>query len=84
MQRIRSFVHFNSRAGFELPSVEGGDQRMTLLVGLGVFLLVILIIDLAISGGLQISLSNALVGRSMMVEGLRENAEDFAMQFYNR
>jgi hypothetical protein len=48
------------------------------LVAIGALFLVLLVIDLAISGGLQMSVG----GRSM--DEMRSNVEDFAMQFYNR
>jgi len=79
IHRFRSFIHFNRRQS--LPGLPTELDRPTVLVALGVFLVVVLIIDLAISGGLQISLSNALGGRAY--DELRSNVEDVASQFYN-
>jgi len=82
IHRFRSFIHFNRRES-SLPKLALPTQvdRPTVLVGLGVFLVIVLIIDLAISGGLQISLSNALSGRAY--DDVRARVEDVATQFYN-
>lgn len=77
MQRIRSFVHFGSRRVSTALSLPEGDNRVSFIVGLGVLALVLLVIDLAISGGLQLSVS----GRSL--DSARPYVEDFATQFYN-
>lgn len=77
MQRIRSFVHFGSRRVSTALSLPEGDNRVSFIIGLGVLALVLLVIDLAISGGLQLSVG----GRSY--DSVRSNVEDFATQFYN-
>jgi hypothetical protein len=79
MKRIRSFVQFNSARvsnAISLPEA-GGDNKLTILVALGAIALVILVFDLMISGGLQLSVG----GRSM--DDVRGRVEDFAMEFYN-
>merc|ERR1711902_145516 len=82
IHRFRSFIHFNRRES-TLPKLALPTQvdSPSVLVGLGVFLVIVLIIDLAISGGLQISLSNALSGRAY--DDVRARVEDVATQFYN-
>ena len=78
MQRIRSFVHFGSRRVSTALSLPEGDNRVSFFIGVGILALILLVIDLAISGGLQLSVG----GRSY--DAVRSNVEDFAMEFYNR
>lgn len=77
MQRIRSFVHFGSRRVSTALSLPEGDNRVSFFIGVGILALILLVIDLAISGGLQLSVG----GRSY--DAVRSNVEDFAMEFYN-
>ena len=90
-QRFQSFIQFSSRRASNLipgqsnlinrqssPVAGLTSDPATLLVAIGALFLVLLVIDLAISGGLQMSVG----GRSM--DEMRSNVEDFAMQFYNR
>jgi len=78
MHRIRSFIHFGSRRALSLvPETSGGADPATFLIAVGALFLVILVIDLAISGGLQLSVG----GRSY--DEMRNGVEDIALQFYN-